>query len=85
MLLLDKANIEEMSGHTVEESIPKYIQPFTQSLAPSCTFLTSFGNKSNALFPQSRSINFYINSSEQFVVQNIFSICTINEQSSIMF
>ena len=39
MLLLDKANIEEMSGHTVEESILKYIQPFTQSLAPSCTFL----------------------------------------------
>ena len=39
MLPLDKANIEEMSGHTVEESILKYIQPFTQSLAPSCTFL----------------------------------------------
>ena len=39
MLLLDKANIEEMSGHTVEESILKYIQPFTQSLAPSCTSL----------------------------------------------
>ena len=39
MLPLDKENIEEMSGHTVEESILKYIQPFTQSLAPSCTFL----------------------------------------------
>ena len=57
MLPLDKENIEEMSGHTVEESILKYIQPFTQSLAPSCTFLTKFGNKSNALFPQSRSID----------------------------
>ena len=59
MLPLDKENIEEMSGHTVEESILKYIQPFTQSLAPSCTFLTSFGNKSNALFPHSRSTLIY--------------------------
>ena len=57
MLPLDKANIEEMSGHTIEESI---YTTFYTIFGPILYILTSFGNKSNALFPQSMSTKVHI-------------------------